>query len=124
MTQDYKNSLAAQIALSNLPSLQPVAQPTNMFITRLDPKLATAEAMKKLEEDRDKAYAELDAKIKEQDKKLEEAQSKLSEIKTQDDKAKKEAEDKLAAFEDKYNWSAMKEKSNISEPGEMLKIKQ
>lgn len=124
VTQDYKNGLAAQIALSSLPSLQPVAQPTNMFITRLDPKLATAEAMKKLEEDRDKAYAELDAKIKEQDKKLAEAQSKLSGIKVQDDKAKKEAEDKLAVFEDRYNWSVMKEKFNISEPGEMLKIRQ
>lgn len=123
VTQDYNNGLAAQIALSNLPPLQPVAQPTNMFITRLDSKLVTAEAMKKLEEDRDKAYAELDAKIKEQDKKLAEAQSKLSEIKAQDDKAKKEAEDKLADFEDRYNWSVMKEKFNISESGEMLKIR-
>lgn len=124
VTVDYYTGLAVQTTLSTLPSLQPVAQPTNMFITRLDPKLVTAEAMKKLEEDRDKAYAELDAKIKEQDKKLKEAQSKLDEIKAQDDKAKKEAEDKLADFEDRYNWSVMKEKFNISEPGEMLKIRQ
>lgn len=124
VTVDYYTNLAVQTTLSTLPSLQPVAQPTNMFITRLDPKLVTAEAMKKLEEDRDKAYAELDAKIKEQDKKLKEAQSKLDEIKAQDDKAKKEAEDKLADFEDRYNWSVMKEKFNISEPGEMLKIRQ
>lgn len=124
VTVDYYTNLAVQTTLSTLPSLQPVAQPTNMFITRLDPKLVTAEAMKKLEEDRDKAYAELDAKIKEQNKKLKEAQSKLDEIKAQDDKAKKEAEDKLADFEDRYNWSAMKEKFNISEPGEMLKIRQ
>lgn len=123
VTADYYTGLAVQTTLSTLPSLQPVAQPTNMFITRFDSTLATAEAMKKLEEDRDKAYAELDAKIKEQDKKLEEAQSKLSEIEAQDDKAKKEAEDKLAAFEDRYNWSVMKEKFNISEPGEMLKIR-
>lgn len=123
VTVDYYTGLAVQTTLSTLPSLQPVAQPTNMFITRLDPKLVTAEAMKKLEEDRDKAYAELDAKIKEQDKKLKEAQSKLDEIKAQDDKAKKEAEDKLADFEDSYNWSVMKEKFNISEPGEMLKIR-
>ena len=123
VTVDYYTGLAVQTTLSTLPSLQPVAQPTNMFITRLDPKLVTAEAMKKLEEDRNKAYAELDAKIKEQDKKLEEAQSKLSEIEAQDDKAKKEAEDKLAVFEDRYNWSVMKEKFNISEPGEMLKIR-
>lgn len=124
VTVDYYTNLAVQTTLSTLPSLQPVAQPTNMFITKLDPKLVTAEAMKKLEEDRDKAYAELDTKIKEQDKKLEEAQSKLSKIKAQDDKAKKEAEDKLADFEDRYNWSVMKEKFNISEPGEMLKIRQ
>ena len=123
VTVDYYTGLAVQTTLSTLPSLQPVAQPTNMFITRLDPKLATAEAMKKLEEDRDKAYAELDAKIQEQNKKLVEAQSKLSEIEAQDDKAKKEAEDKLATFEDRYNWSVMKEKFNISESGEMLKIR-
>lgn len=123
VTADYYTGLAVQTTLSTLPSLQPVAQPTNMFITRLDSTLATAEAMKKLEEDRDKAYAELDAKIQEQNKKLVEAQSKLSEIEAQDDKAKKEAEDKLATFEDRYNWSVMKEKFNISEPGEMLKIR-
>ena len=123
VTVDYYTGLAVQTTLSTLPSLQPVAQPTNMFITRLDPKLVTAEAMKKLEEDRNKAYAELDAKIKEQNKRLVEAQSKLSEIEAQDDKAKKEAEDKLATFEDRYNWSVMKEKFNISEPGEMLKIR-
>ena len=123
VTVDYYTGLAVQTTLSTLPSLQPVAQPTNMFITRFDSTLATAEAMKKLEEDRDKAYAELDAKIQEQNKKLVEAQSKLSEIEAQDDKAKKEAEDKLATFEDRYNWSVMKEKFNISEPGEMLKIR-
>ena len=123
VTVDYYTGLAVQTTLSTLPSLQPVAQPTNMFITRFDSTLATVEAMKKLEEDRDKAYAELDAKIQEQNKKLVEAQSKLSEIEAQDDKAKKEAEDKLATFEDRYNWSVMKEKFNISEPGEMLKIR-
>ena len=123
VTVDYYTGLAVQTTLSTLPSLQPVAQPTNMFITRFDSMLTTAEAMKKLEEDRDKAYAELDAKIKEQNKKLKEAQSKLSKIEAQDDKAKKEAEDNLAAFEDSYNWSVMKEKFNISEPGEMLKIR-
>ena len=123
VTVDYYTGLAVQTTLSTLPSLQPVAQPTNMFITRFDSMLTTAEAMKKLEEDRDKAYAELDAKIQEQNKKLAEAQSKLSEIKAQDDKAKKEAEDKLADFEDRYNWSVMKEKFNISESGEMLKIR-
>lgn len=122
-TTDYINGLVAQITLSTLPSLQPVAQPTNMFITRFDSKLALAEAMKKLEEDRDKAYAELDAKIKEQEKNLISAQEALTGIKAKDDEAKKVAEDKLAAFEDRYNWAVMKEKFNISEPGEMLKIR-
>ena len=89
-----------------------------------------SEAVRKGEEKAEAELVKLDAKVQEQNKKLVEAQSKLSEIEAQDDKAKKEAKDKLAEsirqFDEKMKleWAKHKETQSKNSRDAELKQKQ
>ena len=106
-----------------LPSLQPVAQPANMFAIKFDPKIDVRKAVEELAEEKRKAYAELTREIEEENKKLKEAQDKLAEYDAADKKAKEDMEKRLEEFGERYDWSSIKSKDNSLEPGEMLTLR-
>lgn len=106
-----------------LPSLQPVAQPANMFAIKFDPKIDVRKAVEDLAEEKRKAYADLTREIDEENKKLKEAQDKLAEYDAADKKSKEDMEKRLEEFGERYDWSSIKSKNNSLEPGEMLALR-